>query len=146
MSTHCRTYRVTRLKIIALLSTSLNREHEKYLPEIFEIVQREKMEMFHIVMGCTLGFIRVGGSHISMTWLHTKWPHLAYMARKWIVHMAYVCVGFYERMSGAKWRVSGGVSGHQGASPLPWGAGHMGEGAPWPLSSPLPFGLPLMPI
>ena len=36
MSTHYRTYRVTRLKIITLLSTSFEWEHEKYLPQMFQ--------------------------------------------------------------------------------------------------------------
>jgi len=35
MSIHYRTYRVTRLKIITLLSTSFEWEHERYLPEMF---------------------------------------------------------------------------------------------------------------
>ena len=71
-----------------------------------------RVKMLHLFMCFTLGFIQLGGSHISVTWMHAKVPHIAYMAYEWIVHMACEWVTF-------KGHVSGKERGHHGAPPLP---------------------------
>lgn len=75
MSTHYRTCGVTRLKIIILLSTSLNgsmRNIYRKCSGIFEIASEDENGNVTSFVDCTIGFIQLGGSHISVTWMHVK--------------------------------------------------------------------------
>ena len=93
MSAHYRTCGVTRLRIITLLSTSMNRDEREIYRKcfgIFEIVSEDENGNvpYYFLWAAHLELFRVGGSHISVTWMHAKVPHFVYMASEWIVHMA----------------------------------------------------------
>lgn len=105
MSAHYRTCGVTRLRIITLLSTSMNRDEREIYRKcfgIFEIVSEDENGNvpYYFLWAAHLELFRVGGSHISVTWMHAKVPHFVYMASEWIVHMACEWVVFKGSVSG----------------------------------------------
>lgn len=137
MSAHYRTCGVTRLRIITLLSTSMNRDEREIYRKcfgIFEIVSEDENGNvpYYFLWAAHLELFRVGGSHISVTWMHAKVPHFVYMASEWIVHMACEWVVF-------KGSVSGGLVAIMGLFPSLVVAGHLRGGSPLALLLPSPL-------